>query len=104
MKPGDKVVCVDDGPCRKCGAPVEIQKHLTYVVSDAWVDTSNTLSVGLIGVVPQPCHFSNSILKWGYAENRFRKLDELKAEAGMKKKLEQKAIIKSLFECLRGIE
>ena len=104
MKPGDKVVCVDDGPCKWCGAVLPIIKGRIYVVSEnTTCPIYGDPGINLIGVPQVRCHEIKRPGKMGFSINRFRKLDELKAEAGLKKKLEQKAI-KSLFECLRGIE
>lgn len=89
MKPGDKVVCVDDSPC-KChchlGEPViHIAKGIVYTVE---FDQGPGADEGivLIGV-----RDNRHRLNYGYNHFRFRKLDELKAEARLRQSQKQPA-------------
>jgi hypothetical protein len=101
MKTGDKVVCVDDGPCKQCGVPVDIVRGSVYVVlrCDYW--NRAIPYVALVGAFTG-CHGGDA-WKNCFHVRRFRLLDELKAEAGLKQQLERKAI-EALFKCLREIE
>lgn len=78
MKIGDKVVCIDDSPCRICGFPQPIIKNTVYVIEE--IDqTENGIGVNLIGNHAPACHGYNSEIHF-YWLYRFRLLDELKAE------------------------
>lgn len=75
MKTGDKVVCVDDAPCFTCGIKMTgLFKDQLYVISHFDPDCREL--VCMLGV-EFVCECGND----GAAIERFRKLDELKAEA-----------------------
>lgn len=80
MKIGDKVVCVDAGPCVLCGKPVPLVSGLVYVVRSMEISilTGNPLVV-VIGRMPE-CHRIEGQLQ-AYVASRFRLLDELKQES-----------------------
>lgn len=81
MKAGDKVVCVDDGPCRWCGRQVTLLKGAVYVIEIAKqcpVDIGVKL-IGNCGCVSGCGFFPQS-----YTNLRFRPLAELKAENALK--------------------
>lgn len=104
MKPGDKVVCVDDGPCRICGKGryPGLTKGTVYVivsVKQFSVKEGHGVCIKVIGIREPGCCFP------GYFEDhtsidRFRKLDELKAEAGDRQKAKLVKRIDALLERL----
>lgn len=80
MNIGDKVVCVDDSACLRCGHKLSITLNSVYVIL-----SSGRNSVGywvnLIGV--PLCHCQDRYIgpeQTGYRQSRFRLLDELKKE------------------------
>ncbi len=77
MKPGDKVVCIDDSPCRCgrdfCTDPLLVTKGCVYVIESTYFRKFFTLV--LIGV-PARLHHAR-----GTNACRFRLLDEMKKEA-----------------------
>lgn len=78
MKIGDKVVCVDDSPCRKCGVPHGFVKNNVYVIRSVrgTLDRLGSIGIRCIGVT---CHNHN---EEGYVRSlRFRLLDELKQQS-----------------------
>jgi hypothetical protein len=84
MKIGDKVVCVDDSPCRcgNCGRmPLPLKSGSVYVIDGFYTyERKGILCFTLIGVPTIKNHFDHNGLGV-YASYRFRLLDELKAEA-----------------------
>lgn len=87
MKIGDKVVCVDDSPCQclvRCGSPSGVEKGRVYVVADT-VGVSDGLRLILVGRAPVPYHASSPpTFGRGLDANRFRRLEEVKAENALK--------------------
>lgn len=80
MKTGDKIVCVDDSPCKFCGAPINLIKNQVYVsmgVSSRWCD--NVTRVSVLGRKSKCSHHSLEIESW-VCVKRFRLLNELKNE------------------------
>ena len=80
MKPGDKVVCVDDSPCRcgNCnGRPAGLIKNNVYVIADIW-EHQLGIVIDVVGTVnpPEGKHMTNT-----FGAYRFRLLDEMKQEA-----------------------
>jgi hypothetical protein len=76
MKIGDKVICVDDSPCAKCGIKHGFIKNNIYVIIDVrgTPDWRGSIGVKCIGVAS---HAHGS----GYISSlRFRLLDELKEQ------------------------
>ena len=90
MTPGDKVVCVNDGPCRHCGTRPKIILGQVYVVS--WIGRSNRNRpiVELLGLPNPNCHPTWGGKVW-HGAVRFRKLDELKQEARERQEKKQTA-------------
>ena len=81
MKIGDKVVCIDDSPCCRCGAKnIYISKGMVYVVANVRLSILENPIIDLIGIKPPECHTKNQ----GFCINRFRLLDELKEESKQK--------------------
>lgn len=76
MEPGNKVVCIDDSPCKVCGRILEIVKGKVYVVRGIRMNNvTPTLILDLVGLYPE-CHGAPNP---GYSIKRFRLLDEIKA-------------------------
>lgn len=78
MKVGDKVVCVDDSPCRcSChkGEPCSLILNHVYVV-EGLTETDGVSGLLLYGKRDDRHKFN-----FAYSANRFRLLDELKQEA-----------------------
>lgn len=94
MKTGDKVVCVDDSPCRLCGAPVNLKKGQVYVIMEI-EDVSGLYgrepALKLIGT-PATCLEHNPFN--AHRASRFRLLDELKQENQLKS--ERKTLMETL--------
>lgn len=77
MKPGDKVVCVDNSPNKKTGRTCPLILNQVYVVQSIGEDEDGVF-VNVLGVPMPICpHWFYP----GFAIRRFRKLDELKQEA-----------------------
>ena len=75
MNIGDKVVCVDDSPCKTCGSPLALSKNQIYVVIGIRKSNITTqILLDIIGSKPT-CHQSPNP---GYLANRFRPLNEIK--------------------------
>lgn len=77
MNPSDKVVCIDDGPCRCCGEPiVGIIKGQLYTVESVFQQTvprfGSCWFLVLVGINASPGHDR------GIISNRFRLLEEVK--------------------------
>ena len=89
MKIGDKVVCVNDSPCRcGCGEPCEVKKDAVYVISGFTIGSNGDLGLNLVGVVP----FAFSMhINFGWSSSRFRLLDELKEQNATKQRQAQVA-------------
>jgi len=77
MTIGDKVVCVDDSPCKCCGGIFPTTKGMVYVIENLLVYHKG-LVLMLVGVNAAPLH-ARGILAY-----RFRLLDELKQEARLR--------------------
>ena len=77
MKIGDKVVCINDKPCRWCGASLPINAGRVYVISSLVQDEPSADKVNLIGIKQARCHYTPFIIAFG--ADRFRLLDEVKA-------------------------
>ena len=77
MTTGYKVVCVDDSPCKCCGKPLSLKLNAVYVVLSER-HTPRGLFLSVVGGVTSP---DNHPFGEGAAAFRFRRLDELKAEA-----------------------
>lgn len=82
MKIGDKVVCVDDSPCRHCGTGTNVRRDSVYVVLAFHKAHDGIPCLELIG---SPIHVCGQKLTYHRA-SRFRSLDEVKAENAMKRK------------------
>lgn len=76
MNVGDKVVCVDDSPCKICGVISDLIVNRVYVVQKI----TQHKCIVVVGIAMKACHISNDGNDWGYVPERFRKLDELKEE------------------------
>ncbi len=74
MKPGDKVVCVNDSPS-KLGHKCPCKKGAVYVITEV-LTVNNKLGLNLIGVRFRKNKFTNYT---GIVASRFRLLDEIKA-------------------------
>lgn len=81
MKIGDKVVCVDDSPCKcGCGTIFPIVKGSIYIIeSFKTLANSGELALRLIRVIrpPNSRHLSDITLR----ASRFRLLDHLKEQS-----------------------
>lgn len=94
MKIGDKVVCVDDGPCRCHGHKVPVKKGRVYVIESFPVpDKRNVTGVILIGVRQQRNHLRGVNIK------RVRLLDEMKQEAADRQNLLKPLTVPSPGAC-----
>jgi hypothetical protein len=76
MNTSDKVVCIDDGPCKCCGHPVPVLKGQVYTVefvfeASACNELRTFLAVVLVGV---PASFGH---RRGIGAWRFRTLSEV---------------------------
>lgn len=93
MKTGDKIVCVDDSPCKFCGAPINLIKNQVYVsmgVSNMWLD--NRLRVSVLGRKSK-CEHSTVLNESFVCVKRFRLLDELKNENSIRQsRMEQTTV------------
>jgi hypothetical protein len=80
MNIGDKVVCVDDGPCVNCGHPnLWIKKDAVYVIRNIR-RVGETVVLDLVGVNSPACHEDFGM---GFGVRRFRRLEELKKQASV---------------------
>jgi hypothetical protein len=82
MKAGDKVVCVNNGPCIVCGTISKLILGSVYVISRTSIGNSATkyaVRLDLLGMSLPNCHPSNTDV-W-FASRRFRLLDEMKKES-----------------------
>lgn len=82
MKPGDKVVCVDDSPCSYCDSAMNLKRNRVYCV-----ESINARGTGFRVVGHCTCSaFCVSALfhKSHNRIERFRLLDDLKQEAKQK--------------------
>lgn len=89
MKPSDKVVCIDDGPCLHCGCKIPVIKGQIYTVESAYewnFDGRHYPCQGhflvLVGVGAAPGHIR------GIGANRFRLLSEVQMIVSAVKKHE----------------
>jgi len=80
MKIGDKVVCVDDGPCRTCKNPIGLIKNQVYVVRGSFKWTNGVIYLQLLGFISK-CAENHEWIGDTANRNRFRLLDEMKQEA-----------------------
>lgn len=88
MKPGDKVVCIDDSPCRVYKIDLGIKKNQTYVISGTMTHNGK-LFLYLVGFnMPNTCQIFG---RRTFRADRFRLLDELKQEARERQQKEQHA-------------
>lgn len=71
MKPSDKVVCINDGPCKCCGLAAPLRKGLIYTVIESFPSTHYPGKTGLVLV-----GVSTGIHK-GLDSTRFRLLAEV---------------------------
>lgn len=71
MKIGDKVVCVDDAPCRCCGTTGHFIKGQVYVIIEMFV-FDDILVFQLLG------NYFETETHLGVCASRFRLLDHLK--------------------------
>lgn len=81
MKPGDKVVCVNDvfRPVGERPNFTELpKKGRVYVIREVGVDDYDEAGVWLVGIYGD---FHPSGREYGFSANRFRLLDELRAES-----------------------
>lgn len=85
MKPGDKVVCVNDKPCMHCFEPVKYKKDLVYVIKDVIPISNGKVGLRLIGVSTHTCFYKERIQR----VSRFRLLDELKQQAAKQQAAKQ---------------
>lgn len=86
MKIGDKVVCVDDSPCKICSSKIYILENNIYVISAT--EMSNESKCGLAVQILGIDHNCGS----GFANgDRFRLLDELKKQNANKQQQVQAA-------------
>lgn len=76
MKIGDKVVCVDDSPCVNCGKKTLIVNNVYVVEATQIHPLYQELEIRVLGANHEP---PNCRAFW--RGDRFRLLDELKAEA-----------------------
>lgn len=84
MKIGDKVVCVDDSPCKNEGCKIRhishqiggLTRNQIYVIRKFRVDSRGQLGIGVIGIT-KPCPISGMDTMLA---TRFRLLDELKQQ------------------------
>lgn len=75
MSIGDKVVCVDDSPCKTCGANLSIVKGSIYVIVGLRLSRYGSIPMlDLLGA-EAACHGEKNN---GYMAARFRLLDEMK--------------------------
>ena len=78
MKIGDKVVCVDDSPCRcGCGQELNVKQGVIYVVSGFKI-WNGILGLLLVGVIQSHKEYGNEA---AIAASRFRLLDHLKEKS-----------------------
>lgn len=85
MKIGDKVVCVNDSPCNWCRVPIGLKKGQVYVI-DGIIRRNGGFSVLILGWTLSCAHLEahNGEPKNEAWIERFRLLDEMKAEARTK--------------------
>lgn len=78
MKIGDKVVCVDDSPCKcpgiYCNGAMPVKRNGVFVIEGLFI-SSGILFIILFGVAAQSGHLR------GVNASRFRLLDDMKQEA-----------------------
>jgi len=88
MKPGDKVVCVNDIASR-CGCEQLIKKGSVYVVNETLINPRGVFMLRLVGIKSQHyCRERNSP-GGGFDAGRFRKLDELKQQSRKRQQTKQ---------------
>jgi len=87
MKPGDKIVCIDGRPCVTCGAKIGVVEGSVYVLLETFIsEVTGHALLDLVGIRPS-CHKTSR--RRGYRLKRFRRLDELKAEAKKRRSTEE---------------
>ena len=91
MKPGDKVICVDDTDYTQPDAYSEVPvKGRVYVIRQVRLAYRNQgLSLLLIGITGS--FYTVSGTEAGFLARRFRLLDELRAESRQRQQQEEKA-------------
>jgi len=80
MKPGDKVVCVDDSPCAVCGDSMGLVLSSGFRVLEVCIHENGLPVIRMAGFKPS-CYANHGNNSQNWANiRRFRKLSEIKSE------------------------
>jgi hypothetical protein len=73
---GDVVVCVDDSPCKCCGAPTQVVRGRTYQVTDIRVGINPARSLPIVSLYLVGVRARGKHAGWGINSERFRKVQK----------------------------